>query len=42
MKRYQMRYALIFIGYYMAMVCQEPVLAHLRQYWPEGFNPSML
>jgi len=21
------------------MVCQGPVLAHLRQYWPEGFSP---
>ena len=29
----------IFIGYNTAMVCQGPVLAHLRQYWPEGFSP---
>jgi len=29
----------IFIGYYTAMVCQGPVLAHLRQYSPEGFSP---
>ena len=31
--------ACIFIGYYTAMVCQGPVLAHLRQYWPKGFSP---
>jgi len=29
----------IVIGYNTAMVCQGPVLAHLRQYWPEGFSP---
>ena len=29
----------LFIGYNTAMVCQGPVLAHLRQYWPEGFSP---
>jgi len=31
----------IFIGYNTAMVCQGPVLAHLRQYWPEGFSLRM-
>ena len=30
---------LILIGYNTAMVIQGPVLAHLRQYWPEGFSP---
>ena len=29
----------IIIGYNTAMVCQGAVLAHLRQYWPEGFSP---
>ena len=28
----------LIIGYNTAMVCQGPVLAHLRQYWPEGFS----
>ena len=31
-------YVQIIICYNMAMVCQGPVLAHLRQYWPEGSN----
>jgi len=30
---------IVFIGYNTAMVCQGLVLAHLRQYWPEGFSP---
>jgi len=31
--------SLLIIGYNMAMVCRGPVLAHLRQYCPEGFSP---
>jgi len=30
---------IILTGYYTTMVCQGPVLAPLRQYWPEGFSP---
>jgi len=30
---------IIIIGYKTAMVCHGPVLAHLQQYWPEGFSP---
>ena len=30
-------YIIIFIGYNTAMVSRGPVLAHLRQYWLEGF-----
>ena len=33
------RYTYVIIGYNTAMVCQGPVLAHLRQYWPEDFSP---
>ena len=29
----------IILGYNTAMVCRGPELAHLRQYWPEGFSP---